>query len=161
MIFISFIHRHTSRTIFAVVDAVYIFNVLIIIGAPGVGKTITSQMLVLYYAAQGYRVRYTTDGADLTGLTKALSQSRETKEVILLDDCFGQAYFNMKETQENEHEHRLAASDRMLLMTLYSSTNTTVSAEHLKRCYEYRISRIPGINHSINHFRQAGAESIS
>ena len=50
-------------------------NVLIIIGAPGVGKTITSQMLVLYYAAQGYRVRYTTDGADLAGLKKALSQS--------------------------------------------------------------------------------------
>ena len=62
-------------------------NVLIIIGAPGVGKTITSQMLVLYYAAQGYRVRYTTDGADLSGLKKALSQSKETKEVILLDDC--------------------------------------------------------------------------
>lgn len=77
-------------------------NVLIIIGAPGVGKTITSQMLVLYYAAQGYRVRYTTDGADLAGLKKALSQSKETKEVILLDDCFGQAYFSMKETQENE-----------------------------------------------------------
>lgn len=267
-------------------------NVLIIIGAPGVGKTITSQMLVLYYAAQGYRVRYTTDGADLAGLKKALSQSRETKEVILLDDCFGQAYFSMKETQENEllslirhikmnpnkvlimnsrvtiyreaqertpalvnsldrkeykayvidmsqisdvekarifyhhlyfgevpvpyrveirkdkrylqivrhqnynprivefvcgrqqiesvnpdqyfgfimqcldypeqiwkneYEHRLAASDRILLMTLYSLTNTTVSAEQLKRCYEYRISRIPGIDHSINHFRQAVA----
>ena len=77
-------------------------NVLIIIGAPGVGKTITSQMLVLYYTAQGYRVRYTTDGADLAELKKALSQSKETKEVILLDDCFGQAYFSMKETQENE-----------------------------------------------------------
>lgn len=267
-------------------------NVLIIIGAPGVGKTITSQMLVLYYAVQRYRVRYTTDGADLAGLKKALSQSRETKEVILLDDCFGQAYFSMKETQENEllslirhikmnpnkvlimnsrvtiyreaqertpalvnsldrkeykayvidmsqisdvekarifyhhlyfgevpapyraeirknkrylqivrhknynprivefvcsrqqlesskpdqyfdfimqcldypeqiwkneYEQRLAASDRMLLMTLYSLTNTTVSAEHLKRCYEYRISRIPEIDHSINHFRRAVA----
>ena len=47
-------------------------------------------------------MRYTTDGADLSGLKKALSQSRDTKEVILLDDCFGQAYFSMKETQENE-----------------------------------------------------------
>ena len=265
-------------------------NVLIIIGAPGVGKTITSQMLVLYYAAQGYRVRYTTDGADLAGLKKALSQSKETKEVILLDDCFGQAYFSMKETQENElmslirhvkmnpnkilimnsrvtiyreaqertpelvssldrkeykayvidmsrisdvekarifyhhlyfgkvpmeyraeirknkrylqivrhknynpriveficssrqiksvkadqyfafimqcldkpeqiwrneYEKRLAASDRILLMTLYSLTNTMISIEHLKQCYEYRISRMPGIDHSINHFRQA------
>ena len=77
-------------------------NVLIIIGNPGVGKTITSQMLVLYYASQGFRVRYTTDGADLASLKRSLSQSSDTKEVILLDDCFGQAYFNMKETQENE-----------------------------------------------------------
>ena len=75
---------------------------LFITGDPGVGKTITSKMLVLYYAANGYRVRYTTDGTDLSALKKALSQSREAKEIILLDDCFGQAYFNMKETQGNE-----------------------------------------------------------
>lgn len=77
-------------------------NVLIIIGNPGVGKTVTSKMLVLYYASKGYRVRYTTDGAYLSSLKKSLSQSADTKEIILLDDCFGQAYYNMKETQENE-----------------------------------------------------------
>lgn len=77
-------------------------NVLILLGNPGVGKTITSKMLVLQYAANGYRIRYTTDGADLASLKKAISTSKESKEVILLDDCFGQAYFNMKETQENE-----------------------------------------------------------
>ena len=77
-------------------------NVLIIVGNPGVGKTVTSKMLVLHYAAQGYRVRYTSDGSDLKALKRSLSQSPKSKEVILLDDCFGQAYFNMKETQENE-----------------------------------------------------------
>lgn len=77
-------------------------NVLLILGNPGVGKTITSKMLVLYYASLGYRVRYTTDGSDLKSLKKSLSQSPEAKEIILLDDCFGQAYFNIKETQESE-----------------------------------------------------------
>lgn len=77
-------------------------NVLILLGNPGVGKTITSKMLVLHYAANGYRIRYTTDGADLASLKKAISTSKDSREVILLDDCFGQAYFNMKETQENE-----------------------------------------------------------
>lgn len=77
-------------------------NVLIIVGDPGVGKTVTSKMLVLNYASHGYRVRYTTDGSDLAALKKSLAQSPKVKEVILLDDCFGQAYFNMKETQENE-----------------------------------------------------------
>ncbi len=49
-------------------------RVLIIVGNPGVGKSITSKMLVLYYASLGYRVRYTTDGSDLAALKKSLSQ---------------------------------------------------------------------------------------
>ena len=32
---------------------------------PGVGKTITSKMLVLYYAASEYRVRFSTNVSDL------------------------------------------------------------------------------------------------
>lgn len=75
---------------------------LFLTGDPGVGKTVTSKMIVLHYAALGYTVRFTTDGADLASLKKSLSQNRENKEIILLDDCFGQAYFNMKETQGNE-----------------------------------------------------------
>ena len=84
------------------IDCLVKNNVLILLGDPGVGKTITSKMLVLHYAVNGFRIRYTTDGADLASLKKAISYSKESKEVILLDDCFGQAYFNMKETQENE-----------------------------------------------------------
>ena len=95
-------------------------NVLIVIGNPGVGKTITSKMLILHYASLGYRVRYTTDGADLSALKKALTQSSEAKEVILLDDCFGQAYFSMKETQENELltliKHIKRYSNKILIM---------------------------------------------
>ena len=77
-------------------------RVLIIVGNPGVGKSITSKMLVLHFASSNYRVRYTTDGSDLAALKKSLSQSPDTKEIVLLDDCFGQAYFSMKDTQENE-----------------------------------------------------------
>lgn len=75
---------------------------LLITGNPGVGKTVLSKMLILHFVASGYRVRYTTDGNNLSSLKKSISHSQETKEVILLDDCLGQAYFNMKETQENE-----------------------------------------------------------
>ena len=262
-------------------------NALIIVGDPGTGKTITSKMLVLHYASLGYRVRYTTDGADLAGLKKSLSQSREVKEIILLDDCFGQAYFTMKQGQENElialikyvnmnqnkilimnsrvtiyheandrnpelvksldkkeyriyildmsrisniekakmlythfyfgdippeyreeikkgkryleivkhknyspriiefisgksqyekiepqkyyefimgclknpeqiwkneYERRLKTEDRILLTTLYSLTNTHISLEIVKKCYNYRIAKIPGIDISINCF---------
>ena len=265
-------------------------NVLMIIGNPGVGKTITSKMLVLHFATLGFKVRYTTDGADLASLKKALSQSPSVKEVILLDDCFGQAYFNMKETQENEllslikyvkmkpnkmlimnsrvtiyqeatirtpnlinsidkkeykvyvldltgitviekakifynhlffselpqlycedikkdkkyikivkhdnynpriiefvtnkrqyetfdsskysefifqclnnpeqiwkneYERRLNKTDRILLNTLYSITNTIVSIDVVKKCYMHRISNIQGVDSSINYFEQS------
>lgn len=75
---------------------------IFITGDPGVGKTITSKMLVMHYATAGYRVRYTTNSSDLKELKKALSRSPEQKEIILVDDCLGQAYFEMKETQNEE-----------------------------------------------------------
>jgi ABC-type oligopeptide transport system ATPase subunit len=75
---------------------------LFIIGQPGAGKTITSKMLVLYYAAIRYRVRFSTNVSNLDELKKSLSRNPETKEIILVDDCFGQAYFNMKESQNEE-----------------------------------------------------------
>lgn len=73
-------------------------RIIMLTGGPGVGKTMTSKMLVLYYASQGYAVRYTTNG-DISDIKRALSTQ---KEIILLDDCLGQHYFNMKETQESE-----------------------------------------------------------
>ena len=75
---------------------------LCIIGDSGVGKSITSKMLVLHYASQKYRVRYTSNVTDLGSLKASLRNDPDSKEVILLDDCFGQAYFEMKSTQSSE-----------------------------------------------------------
>lgn len=110
-------------------------NVLIIVGNPGVGKTIISKMLVLFYATQGYRIRYTTDGTDLASLKRALSQSPDNKEVILLDDCFGQAYISMKENQENQLlaliKYVKMNSNKLLIMnsrvTIYHEANERTS----------------------------------
>lgn len=77
------------------------FGCLILVGSPGVGKTTISKMIVLYYASLGYKIRYTTNG-EISDIKKALSIDRDEKEIILLDDCLGQTYFNMKDTQENE-----------------------------------------------------------
>lgn len=76
-------------------------RLLMILGMPGTGKTMTTKMLALYYAALGYRIIYTTNG-DLQSIKKTLSVDKESKEIILLDDCLGQYYFRMKDTQENE-----------------------------------------------------------
>lgn len=76
-------------------------RILLILGLPGVGKTVTTKMLALYYASNGYRIRFTTDG-EISNLKKTISESDDVPELIILDDCLGQIYFNMKETQENE-----------------------------------------------------------
>lgn len=76
-------------------------RIIMITGHPGIGKTFTSKMLVLYYASKGYRVRYSTNGS-ISDIKRSLSIEKDLKEIILLDDCLGQHYFNMKENQENE-----------------------------------------------------------
>lgn len=77
-------------------------HTLCIIGDPGVGKSITSKMLVLYLVFLKYRVRYTSNVSDLGALKASLQRNPDAKEVIVLDDCFGQAYFEMRASQGTE-----------------------------------------------------------
>jgi len=76
-------------------------GILFFLGAPGVGKTVTTKMLALHYLNEGYRLRYTTNG-DIKDIKNAISTDRTLKEVIIIDDCLGQHYLKMKETQGNE-----------------------------------------------------------
>ncbi len=113
-------------------------GLLMITGGPGVGKTITSKMLVLYYATQDYRVRYTTNG-DITDIKKSLSSDKECKEIVLLDDCLGQHYFNMKHTQENEllsliKYVKLSKNKKLIL-----NSRITIFNEAKERSLEFNI----------------------
>lgn len=76
-------------------------RILMIIGAPGVGKTVTSKMLLLKMAGLDYRVRYSTNG-DISEIKRSLSIDPDQKEIILLDDCLGQHYFTMSDRVESE-----------------------------------------------------------
>jgi hypothetical protein len=113
-------------------------GLLMITGGPGVGKTITSKMLVLYYATQGFRVRYTTNG-DIVDIKKSLSHEKECREIVLLDDCLGQHYFNMRHTQENEllsliKYVRLSKNKKLLL-----NSRITIFNEAKERSREFNI----------------------
>ena len=39
---------------------------------------------------------------DISDIKNAISTQKDLPEIILLDDCLGQHYFRMKETQGNE-----------------------------------------------------------
>ncbi len=76
-------------------------GILIITGSPGVGKSIISKMLLLFFANKGFNVRYSSDN-NLKDLKKAVSVNPNEKEIILIDDFLGQHYLNLNEKQPNE-----------------------------------------------------------
>lgn len=118
-------------------------HALFITGDPGVGKTITSKMLILHFATHGYAVRYTTNGADLNQLKRSLSQNRDKKEIVLLDDCFGQAYFNMKETQGTEL--------LSLIKYIHRSPNKLLILNSRVTIYQEAKARTPELITSFEH----------
>ena len=85
-------------------DAVNKLNsdgIIIIVGAPGVGKSTVSKMSLLYYAHKGYTVRYVSNN-DISEVKKVLSSNPTEKEIVLLDDFLGQHYLNLKDSLPSE-----------------------------------------------------------
>lgn len=94
-------------------------NIIIIVGAPGVGKSIISKMLLLFFADKEYTIRYVTNN-NISEIKKVLSQDLLKKEIILLDDFLGQHYLNLKESQPNELKSLISfvenSSNKKLIM---------------------------------------------
>lgn len=76
-------------------------NIIIITGAPGVGKSTISKMLLLFFANEKYIVRYVSDNS-IKDIKNVLNQEPTQKEIILLDDFLGQHYLKLNEKQPNE-----------------------------------------------------------
>lgn len=77
-------------------------RILMLLGNPGTGKTTTTQMLALYYASEDYIIRYIDSSESIKDLKATISANKNRKELIILDDCFGQTYFNLQENQCKE-----------------------------------------------------------
>ena len=112
-------------------------RMLLLLGDPGAGKTMTSKMLTLYFAAKGYRIRYTTNN-DISDLKAALSRDKDRPEVLLLDDCLGQHYFKMQDTRESQ----LLALMKYIRMNpqkiLIMNSRVTIFKEAKERSSEFR-----------------------
>lgn len=133
-------------------------NVLIIIGDLGIGKTTTSFMVILNYIMQDYKLKYSTDCMNLSDLKKAISQSSNEKEIIYLDDCFGQAYFKMKESQENELVQlikyvQLCPQKKLLLnsrITIYQEAKINTSLLQIEEKNDYEVLTLNSSKLTIN-----------
>lgn len=82
---------------------------------------------------------------------------RQTEQVksFQYSDFIIHSLNNPEQIWKDEYERRLASTDRILLTTLYSMTNTTIPIKMVRKCYDHRLSLISGIDTSINYFDQA------
>lgn len=110
-------------------------RLLLILGMPGIGKTIVSKMLLLYYAQNGYLVRY-SNSRDLEELKKSLSLDKDKKEVIFLDDCLGQRYLELQEQRENDIVNLMKYIKRCPNKLLILNSRITIFKEAKERQYE-------------------------
>ncbi len=107
-------------------------NIIIIIGGPGVGKSTTSKMILLKYASDGYKVRYTTDN-NISNIKNILSMDNDSKEIVLLDDFLGQHYLNLKESEPNELKTLLSFIHRNKNKKLILNSRITILNEAKNR----------------------------
>jgi len=112
-------------------------RVLMLLGAPGVGKSITSKMLAASFVKDGYLIRYTTNG-EVSSIKNVISKNPDTKEVILLDDCLGQYYFNLKEGQDRELISLMRYINQHKNKVLILNTRVTIFNEAKTSQFEFR-----------------------
>ena len=110
-------------------------RLLLILGMPGIGKTMISKMLVLYYAQKGYSIRY-SNSRNLDDLKKVLSLDRDRKELIFLDDCLGQRYLELHEHTENDIINLIKYVKKMDNKILLLNSRITIFQEAKTRKYE-------------------------
>ena len=75
---------------------------LLIVGAPGSGKSFTSEMIVNQYMKDGYSIVVANQVDNLRAVAEAVSSTPSVKELVFIDDCLGQAYLTLNSTQEND-----------------------------------------------------------
>ncbi|MGC6769550.1 hypothetical protein [Enterococcus sp. LJL51] len=106
-------------------------NVLIIVGAPGVGKSTISEMLLLHYIEQGFAIKYATNN-NLSDLKKSISLKLEKKELVLLDDFLGQHYLRLRDDQPNELKTLLSFISRSSSKKIILNSRITILNEAME-----------------------------
>jgi len=113
------------------------YRLLMLHGAPGVGKSINSKMLAASFVKEDYIIRYTTDG-QVSNIKNVISENPDVKEVILLDDCLGQYYFNLKEGQDRELISLIKYVKQYENKVIILNTRVTVLNEAKRSRFEFR-----------------------
>jgi len=112
-------------------------QVVILVGAPGVGKTTLSKMLVMDCCSDGFSVRFTSTN-EISAIKRVLTSDPKKKEVVLLDDFLGQHYLNLEESKPNELKSLLAFIKRNPAKRIILNSRITIFNEATIKYAEMR-----------------------
>jgi len=107
-------------------------RIVIIVGAPGVGKSTVSKMLLLRYASKKYSIRYVSSN-DIMTVKNVVSLNPNKKEIVLLDDFLGQHYLSLKETLPNELKTFISFIEKNKHKKLILNSRITILNEAMQK----------------------------
>ena len=121
-----------SDVYFEVIDRLIKDRIVILTGNPGTGKTTISKMATVHMISQGYQF-INVSGSDIREIKSLLSRNREKKQMVLLDDCFGQRYIDMVQERGKELVSliKYVRMDKSKILLMNSRISVFLEATHI------------------------------
>lgn len=91
-----------TKAYYNAIDIINSNGIILLVGDPGIGKTLTSKMLIRYLLINNKEFRLTTvSNNNLSKLIESMQQN-DNPEIIFLDDFLGQTSLSINDTLINE-----------------------------------------------------------
>jgi len=113
-------------------------KLIVLTGAPGVGKTTLSKMLLFKYASNNFKIRYSTNG-NISEIKNVLSKSPDEPEIILLDDFLGQHYIKIDDKSPTEINSLISFIKRNKNKRLILNSRITILNEAIQRNFDFEL----------------------
>lgn len=111
-----------TKAYYKAIDIINSNGTILFVGDPGIGKTITSKMLIRYLLASNKEYRLTTvSNNDLSKLIESVHQN-DDPEIIFLDDFLGQTSLSLDDKLINELKNLLK------LATIFSNKKVILNS---------------------------------
>lgn len=112
-------------------------DILLLLGNPGIGKTTLCEMIVLEYLKNDYQVIYASTN-DLTSVKESIMDSRESKQIILLDDFLGHHYLKIDDTKSSELKMLIATIKRLDNTKLLLNSRRTILNDAVQSDFKFK-----------------------
>ncbi len=133
-----------TKAYYKAVDIINSNGIILFVGDPGIGKTITSKMLIRYLLASNKAYKLTTvSNNDLSKLIESVHQN-DDPEIIFLDDFLGQTSLSLDDKLINELKNLLKLTTIFNNKKVILNSRITIlnKAKHEKEEFEKLLDEL-------------------